>query len=244
MNCRIKATVLIKLRICALISHMKEETSTKLREKVIAVYDEIAQEFSQTRKHGWQEFKGFEKYIKDGDKIIDIGCGNGRFYEYISKKKKIKYMGIDNSENLINEAKKEKNAAFKKADMLEIPARDEEYDLAVLIASFHHIPGKKLRKEALREIIRVVKNKGTIIITVWNLFQPKYKKYIWQSYLKALLSFGKFDTRDTFIPWGNSKVKRYYYAFKNNELKKILENEGLKIIENKIGKNFTFICKK
>lgn len=128
--------------------------------------------------------------------------------------------------------------------MQEIPTKDKMFDVVTAIASIHHIPTTKNRIAVIKEIKRVLKENGTAIITVWNLFQPKYKKYIWHSRLKALLSFGKYDFRDTFIPWGKYKVKRYYYAFTQNELRELLIKNGFKIIEEYKGKNFTFICKK
>ena len=99
-------------------------------------------------------------------------------------------------------------------------------------------------QKAFKEIYRILKPNGLLLITAWNLFQPKYKKFIWQSRLKSVLSFGKYDPRDTFIPWGKSGVKRYYYAFTLPEIKTLLLNSGLKILEENVGNNFTFVCQK
>ncbi len=236
--------ILIKFKFYALIRHMKEKTANKLRKKVVETYDDIAKHFSQTRQHGWKEFETYLKHIKDGDNIIDIGCANGRLNSYLSKHKKVNYTGIDNSEELLKQAKLTSNATFIQADMLKIPLPDESFSVACAIASFHHIPGKELKNRAMREIKRVLKKDGKLIITVWNLFQAKYKKYIWQARLKALLSFGKYDFRDTYIPWGKSKIKRYYYAFTQKEIRKLLEEHGFKILEEHTGNNYTFICKK
>jgi hypothetical protein len=90
---------------------------------------------------------------------------------------------------------------------------------------------------------RILKEKGTLIITVWNLFQPKYKKYIWKSRLRHILSFGKYDSRDTFIPWGKTGVNRYYYAFKPKEFIKLVDNK-FEIIKEIKGNNLIYICRK
>ena len=42
--------------------------------------------------------------LKEGDKVLDLGCGNGRFYDFF-KKRKVDYVGIDNSERMIEIAK-------------------------------------------------------------------------------------------------------------------------------------------
>ncbi|PIX02803.1 SAM-dependent methyltransferase, partial [bacterium (Candidatus Gribaldobacteria) CG_4_8_14_3_um_filter_42_11] len=38
--------------------------------------------------------------VKDGDKVLDVGCGNGRLVKAFENKK-ISYLGVDNSEKLI-----------------------------------------------------------------------------------------------------------------------------------------------
>jgi ubiquinone/menaquinone biosynthesis C-methylase UbiE len=102
---------------------------------------------------------------------------------------------------------------FLEGDMTKIPLEDDFCDVVCAIASFHHVPSDRLRLVALKEMIRIMKSDGVLVLSVWNLFQAKYKKYVIWSYLKWLISFGKFDLRDTFIPWGNSGIRRYYHAF-------------------------------
>lgn len=224
--------------------YMNEKTTKFLLEKVKKDYSNISDDFNKTRKHSWKEFEGFLKYIKNDQKIVDLGCGNGRFYEFIKKHKKIQYTGIDNNSPLLTKAKKTySEASFIKGDLLKIPIQNGKIDTVISIASFHHIPSIKLKEKAINEIYRILKNKGILIITVWNLFQKKYKRYIWQARIKHILSFGKYDSLDTFIPWGKTEVKRYYYAFKFKELKKLLEKK-FKILEGYKGNNLVFICRK
>ena len=244
---------------------MKDSTARELLEKVKDDYDNIANEFDQTRQHDWKEFNLFLKYINDDDKIADLGCGNGRFYEFLRKNRKIReplkntgsqqnsqkllrYTGIDNNKKLLNMAKSklksDKNAKFLEGDLLKTGLEKSSIDMVAAIASFHHLPGKEIRKKSLLEINRILKNKGKLIISVWNLFQTKYKKFIWKARIRRILSLGKYDWRDTFIPWGKSGTKRYYYAFKANELEKLLKENGFKIIEKFSANNLVFICEK
>ena len=60
-------------------------------------------------------FKEIRKIIPGNSTVIDIGCGTGRLLESILKNKKdIKYTGIDISEKLIDEARKNlKNNSLK-----------------------------------------------------------------------------------------------------------------------------------
>jgi len=223
---------------------MKKNKDQIILEKVKNDYNKIASEFSQTRNHAWPEFEVLLPYLKEKDSLLDLGCGNGRLHQFLKEKIRIDYHGVDNSEKLLDEAKKiNKEANFCEGDLAHIPYPAEKFDFVATIAAFHHLPSPKLRRKCLEEINRVLKNDGIIAITAWNLFQKKYLKYIIKSYFKALFTFGKSKTRDTFIPWSKSGIKRYYYAFTYKELQKLL-SQHFRILHSEVGKNFIFICQK
>lgn len=224
---------------------MRQKTSKKLLEKIQNDYNFIAEEFDQTRQNNWEEFELFLEYIKNGDNLADLGCGNGRLYAFIKQHRKINYTGIDISKNLIEKAKKaHPEVQFMLGDLLSLPLGNENFDTVTAIASLHHIPSNKLRKKALQEMHRILKKDGILILTNWNLFQPKYKKYIWKSRFRSILTLGKYNSRDTFIPWRKSGINRYYYAFTENELKGLLDATGFEIITARTKNNFLFICQK
>ncbi len=215
---------------------MNETVAKKLLKKVVDDYDSIADSFDKTRKNQWREFEIFLPYIKNNANFADIGCGNGRFLKFLEKHKRVNYIGIDNSSNLLDKAKKENpEASFILGDMLEIPLNDNSQDVIGSIAAFHHLPSKELRKTAISEFSRILKENGILLITVWNLFQKKYEKFIGKN--------PDYGDQDSFIPWGKSGIDRYYYAFKLNELKKILEDK-FEMIQYHRGNNFVLICRK
>jgi len=225
---------------------MREKTAKKLLKKVIEDYDNISEEFSQTRENlVWKDFDEILPYLKDKTRLADLGCGNGRLYKFIQEHNpNVNYIGIDNNENLLKNARNKDKDRFIFGDLTEIPLNMTSVDVAAAIASFHHLPSVKLREKSLNEIRRVLKDDGVLIMTVWNLFREKYKKYVWKGYLRWLCTLGKYDKKDTFIPWSDSGIKRYYYAFKPAELKKLLEKSGFEIIKENMNENILFICKK
>jgi len=227
---------------------MKTTTAKSLLKKVVKDYNQISKHFNTTRQYKWTEFEAILPFLEKNKKIIDLGCGNGRFYQFLKDSKlntKLDYTGIDNSSELLTYAKKQHpEAKFTKGDILEIPAKNKSIDTIISIAAIHHIPSKKLREKAFQEIARTLKTKGKLIFTVWNLFQPKYKKYIWKARFKSLSTLGKYDPRDTLIPWAKTGIERYYYAFTIKEIYKLLKKNNFKIIKEEHGKNFLFICEK
>jgi tRNA (uracil-5-)-methyltransferase TRM9 len=231
---------------------MRDKLAQKLLRKVKDSYNVIANEFSDTRHQIWDDFRFFNKYLGDQSDIIDLGCGNGRLLKYLYQQylnNNFKYIGIDNSEKLLLKAHHlHPEAIFVCGDQLDLPIADRKADLIFDIAAFHHLPSKKLRLKALKEMKRVLKAEGVVIITVWNLWQKKYFNCILKAFLRYLISFGNYHFNDFFVPWKNSTgktiSKRYYHAFFPLELIRLVKKSGLEIVEtfsSKKGKKTSFL---
>ncbi len=207
---------------------MNKETSLKILKDNKITWDKIAKEFDLTRKINWPELKNLRGYAKSHDKVLDLGCGNGRLIELL-KDRKIDYTGIDNSKELIGLAKeKHLNQKFLVGDALNLPFKDNSFDLIYSIAVLHHIPSKKLRIKFLKEAQRVLKKDGRIVLTVWNLWQRKYIRLIVKYSLLKLIDKSKLDFGDLYIPWQN-KYQRYHHAFRKKELANLFKKAGFKI---------------
>lgn len=224
---------------------MKEKTKKEILASVKKTYNSIAEDFSETRKMHWHEFEDFLKYIKNNDTVIDLGCGNGRLFHFLKDKRKIKYLGIDNSEKLLEEAKKLlPKTRFIEGDLLKVPVKNASAKVVACIAAFHHLPSKELREKSLKEMHRILEKNGKLLLTVWNLLaQPKYKEEVKKASLRWLKTLGKYEKRGLLIPWGDEKIPRYYYAFKEKEIEKLLK-KYFKIIEKRVDKNLIYICEK
>jgi len=227
---------------------MNKKTITQLLRKVEKDYNIISKDFSKTRQAPWPEFNRFKPYLKPNINILDLGCGNGRlltFLEPYIKKLKLKYLGIDLSNELIKEAKKQfPNQYFIQGSQLEIPQEKNSTDQIWSIAAFHHIPSKQLRLKSLQEMHRVLKPKGLLIITNWNLFQAKYKKHLYKAIWRSIKTLGNYEPTDLLIPWAKTGINRYYHAFTKRELKKLFKKAGFEIIEEFHTHNLCYICRK
>jgi 2-polyprenyl-3-methyl-5-hydroxy-6-metoxy-1,4-benzoquinol methylase len=200
---------------------MKRETALKIIKTNKILYNQIARDFSQTRYEIWPEFEYFKGYLHDGQAILDLGCGNGRLLELL-KNYKMKYLGVDFSENLIREAQaKWPDKKFKIADILDLNGIEEKFDLISCIAVLHHIPSQKFREQVLSNIKALLKPDGKLLMINWNLWQPRYLKYIIKYTLLKLadpdkeidnILAGDLDFQDVFIPW-KKKYSRYIHAF-------------------------------
>jgi len=214
-------------------------------------YNLIAQDFARVRKEVWEEMKFlFEDYLIPGEKVLDLGCGNGRWFR-LFQEKKVNYIGVDSSERLIEIAKKKyPEAKFQAADALHLPFPNNFFDKIYSIAVLHHIPSEGLRLGFLKEIRRVLKPEGLLILTVWKLQQRKEIFLLFKYTILKLIGKSKLDFKDILEPWGK-KIKRYYHYFSKKELVNLVRREEFEIrkiglIKNKRGnrQNIYLVAKK
>ena len=227
---------------------MDKQMQKNLLELVKRNYEEIAEDFDLTRKKVlWPELLRLTEIIKDGDGVLDVGCGNGRLAKAF-KNKKISYLGVDNSERLIEAAKRNRlreiasspstaprNDKWAVADILELDKLPEkDFDYVYCIAVLHHLPGDDLRVKALKQMRNKLADDGKIILTVWNLWsQKKFRRLILKYGLLKLAGRNKMNFGDILFDWKNAKgekiSRRYYHAFTENEFKKVAIKAGMKI---------------
>ena len=179
------------------------------KEKVCDVYNQIADRFNKTRGYGWPWIKEFIQSVPKGSIVYDIGCGSGRNMCYPD----INFVGIDNCENLLKICKhKGLNVVY--GDMCKLPFKDNSADYIISIASFHHLSNDERRSLALKELYRVIKPGGKVLISVWSINQPKKTRRVFSEY------------GDTIVKWDQNGdiFDRYYYIFKLDEIKKLFAN--------------------
>ena len=191
------------------IDKKASEKPTEIEKKhVYEVYDKISAHFSETRYKPWPQVSEFLNTLEKDSYVLDIGCGNGK---YLSVNENLKMFGTDRSGNLLSIAKEKNiNSQCFVADSLKLPIKSESFDAAISIAVIHHFSNELLRIHALREIFRIVKKGGLILVYVWAMEQKQKK----------------FTEQDNFVPWHLQK------KYENETKVETLEN-GPNIMENK-----------
>ncbi|XP_049766380.1 proteoglycan 4 [Schistocerca cancellata] len=109
------------------------------------------------------------------------GCGNGK---YLGVNPLVFKVGVDRCCSLA-EVAREKDHEVLMCDNLSLPFRDESFDAVLSVAVVHHFATTERRVGALRELARVLRIGGRLIISVWAMEQRHRK----------------FESQDVLVPW-------------------------------------------
>lgn len=230
---------------------MNQSEVKKILKEIENGYDLVAGKFSQTRKYFWRDLEFIKEYAKDGDKIFDFGCGNGRLSEIFSDKK-VEYWGADVSQKLVDLAKNKyqgKRCHFSKIDpgQTSLPFQNNFFNAVYSVAVFHHFPGKEHRELMARELFRITKPGGVVVITVWNLWNKKYVKNILKNWIKKFFGKSCLDWNDCRIAFKDNEgncFSRFHHSFTGKEMQSLFSKAGFRCEKLVTGRNVVYLGRK
>ncbi|SBT71823.1 methyltransferase, putative [Plasmodium malariae] len=214
--------------------NVNDYTSDSLEKTyVLDVYNQIAQHFCYTRYKSWNNVENIINEEKEGNVILDVGCGNGK---NVKGSCKYFFIGLDFSYYLLKLAQRKCNTDLFLANCVNIPLKSNVADLCISVAVIHHIGTHEKRKRAVSEMVRCTKIGGRVLIYVWAYEQQE-----------NVVGNRKFDSQDIFVPWylqPNHKIEaseeqihqclpvkkdllklqRYYHVFKKEELYELCQS--------------------
>ncbi len=111
--------------------------------------------------------------LRDGQSLVDLGCGSGRLSAALGKQMLIEYCGIDVVKALLNYAKRKSpdNYRFILNRSLDVPLPDASCDMATAFSVFTHL----LHHESyiyLQELHRVVRTGGMVVFSFLEFSEP------------------------------------------------------------------------
>ncbi len=149
----------------------------------------------------------------NGSKILDVATGTGK-QAFAFAKKGYDIIGIDLSEAMLkvaNRKNKYDNVKFRVADAINLPFENNSFDVSCVSFALHDMP-LTIREKALKEMVRVTKPKGMIIIVDYALPKNKIRSFLIYHFVK--LYEGK-----------------YYLEFIKSDLEALLRKAGIEIKE-------------
>jgi len=198
-------------------SQMKSKDTQKFTEyyrqdRVTGTYDKQREGTEYRRRKRALELKHFLDLLdkKENEKVLELGCSSGFLTKYLGK-----VTAIDTSEDMLKIAhSKNPDAKCLHADMFEMPFKKGSFDKLVTMRVWNHLNENDLRK-AMKEAKRVLKPKGFLI---FDMEEKSATRRFVGFFYKAL-----FNT---------TGYKIYQYSIP--EIKKILHEQGFKIVEGRI----------
>ena len=109
-------------------------------------------------------------HLSSGEAVLDIGCGTGTLA--IGAKRRVGehgvVCGVDASPQMLARAARKARKAgvdvdFRNVAVEALPFPDSQFDVVLSTLMLHHLPGN-LREECAREIRRVLKSDGRVLI--------------------------------------------------------------------------------
>ena len=117
--------------------------------------------------------------IENDTNILDIGCLNGNFYNFIKENGHIikSFTGVDFSEKLIHMAKHRfPEQSWITSDYSDIPFPDNSFDVVTAMEILEHIEDPE---KLLSEAKRVCKSGGFVIVTTPNKLIIDDPAHVW-----------------------------------------------------------------
>lgn len=176
------------------------------KEKEFAIYKDSLKIFRKIVKPGRNEKQKRKKKIK----ILDLGCGYGRFIKRIKDIGSV--FGIDTSRKALKFTKK-LGVPILVGDGEKIPIKSRKLDAVLCIEVLSHTDKPQ---NMLKEIKRILKKSGILFLSVENLYGGIISDpYIKKSEIKRV------------IEKGERKEVKY---FRKEEIISMLEKMGFRII--------------
>jgi tRNA (uracil-5-)-methyltransferase TRM9 len=213
-------------------------------------YQQVATSFSESRSYYWQGWNKLVPYLQELAKnnhnkitVLDIGCGNGRFGSFVAEQLpdiKVKYIGVDNSPELLEIAKQQQpteNATtdFIKLDIIESllagnlveKLTSSSPHFITALGVLHHIPSFDLRQQFIIQLAETLSRPGYLAFTTWNFLDTKrFAKKIVDP-IQIDLDSKKLEKHDVILDWKRGQTAYRYCHYTDEEELKTLAKASL-----------------
>jgi methionine biosynthesis protein MetW len=108
----------------------------------------------------------FRRYIRQGDRCLDVGCGDGRAGGLGLRPYGAEYVGVDISQTAIEAARARGLTALRIDDSASLPFPDDHFDAVICLEVLEHLWNPRA---TVNEIWRVLKPGSVLIATTPNV---------------------------------------------------------------------------
>jgi SAM-dependent methyltransferase len=156
---------------------------------------------------------------------LDLGCGNGRHAELLAGVVE-GVVGVDVSGELLRTARArasergvEDVLGVVQADAGALPLRSGIVDVAVYVATLHHLRPRERRVSSLSELARVLAPGGRALVSAWSTAHDRFD------------ADSGFDTTVEWTLPGGERVPRFYHIYDPAEFEADLDASDLRVVD-------------
>lgn len=164
-----------------------------------------------------------ELELKDGDKILDIGCGNGYYLNLLNRLGfKLTLTGVDNDRHGLLDA--ERFIADNSIKLIfgyaeKFPFKNNIFDKVIISEVIEHVQDDLI---ILKEANRVLKMGGILVLTTCNIHYP----FLWDPINWMLQHIFNTHIKKGF--WGGI-WNQHLRMYEKKDLEKLVQNANFKI---------------
>lgn len=229
---------------------MDSETTRRLNRLNRSFYEHSAEDFSRTRGAPWG---GWERIVDavgptsepEPVAILDVGCGNGRFAPYASRRLgAIDYLGLDSSEALLRTARDQaaslaegSRCQLARCDLvegsLEEAIEGRAFHLITVFGVMHHLPGFDNRRALLVTLREHLLPGGLLAVSFWQFGASERflsRTRAWEDFNRTAdepIDLTQIEDSDLLLAWGEGDAFRYCHFADPAEVERLLESSGL-----------------
>lgn len=215
-------------------------------------YESVAFDFDQTRQQPWEGWHRLARLTNlSQTQAIDLGCGNGRLGWYLAEQGLSSYVGIDSSQQLLNQADQKLATTKLKYQLLSVDLVDElagnnlntslskitkptegSHRLFCIFGVLHHLPGEQLRQKLFTSLAQHMTNEDLLVISCW---QFQLIPNLWQRRVAPNLvglTEADLEANDFILDWQRGeRAYRYCHLTTSDELNALATSANLTIAQ-------------
>ena len=170
-----------------------------------------------------------EKYLKDGDRILEVGAGTGRYsINYAQKGYRVDAVELikRNLDILKSKITDDMNIKAIQGNCIDLSIyADNTFDIALVLGPLYHLYDENDIQKAIREVIRVTKKGGKIFIAFLPDDAVVMSYGVRGRHIKELKELVDGD-------WNIPKIPKEIFAtYKIDEFQKMVKNYKIKELE-------------
>lgn len=207
-------------------------------ERLLAInrdfYRQFATPFAETRMHPQPGFFQLIEFIpRPCDKMLDVGCGEGRFGRFVLEHDLVEhYTGVDFSQELVDIAASSIEGEFFLRNLIRQGSLNGlgEFNLIACLASMQHIPGRSNRLNLLQEMRDHLAAGGIILLSNWQFMDSERQRNKIADWSQVNVDPTELEENDYLISWRRDGLGfRYVNYINSNEIEWLANSVGLKV---------------